>query len=130
MAYTNLLTHRGATQIINGVTFTLNNDGTYLVNGKATADAHFAVDTVVLKEGTYAIFNNGHEFWTYMDYYNETTKKWVNISESNTAMKNAYKKVVVTKNDATTKKSGNSFKFAFWILELLSTSLLATVSST
>lgn len=101
--------------MINGVTFTLNNDGTYLVNGKATADAHFSVDTVNLKEGTYAIFNNGHEFWTYMNYYNETTKTWVNVSEANTSMKNSYKKVIITKTDASAKKSGNSFKFAFWI---------------
>ena len=54
----NKLNPTGTTQTINGVTFTMNADGTVVANGTATAEARFTVGTYTLKSGT-AIKYNG-----------------------------------------------------------------------
>ena len=49
----NLLKHSATTQTINGVTFTVNSDGTITASGTATANAFFKFATLTLKSGTY-----------------------------------------------------------------------------
>ena len=48
----NLLKVTGETTTINGVTFTVNDDGTIKVNGTATADARFSIGKYILKAGS------------------------------------------------------------------------------
>lgn len=52
----NLLPNKASTQTINGVTFTVNSDGNITVNGTATADVSYYVNTsFTLKKGIYIL---------------------------------------------------------------------------
>ena len=52
----NFLPNNAVTQAINGITFTVNNDGTVLANGTATADANLVlVSNLVLDAGSYIL---------------------------------------------------------------------------
>ena len=52
----NLLSSTATSQTLNGVTFTVNNDGTVIANGTATANANFIfIDNLSLSGGTYTL---------------------------------------------------------------------------
>ena len=51
----NMLSNLPATQTINGVTFTNNEDGTYTVNGTATSVAYIVLKTLTLEDIDYSI---------------------------------------------------------------------------
>lgn len=52
----NLLPNTATSQVINGITFTVNNnDGSVTANGTATADATLAINALTLPKGTYVL---------------------------------------------------------------------------
>lgn len=58
----NLLKNKGATTTKNGVTFTVNDDGSVTANGTATADIYEYIGSFIPKEGHEYIFTTGHAY--------------------------------------------------------------------
>lgn len=51
----NMLPNTATTQVINGITFTVNDDGSVTANGTATADSSFQINKLTLPKGTYVL---------------------------------------------------------------------------
>lgn len=49
----NLLPNNATTQVVNGITWTVNSDGTVTANGTATADSSLAISTITVPKGSY-----------------------------------------------------------------------------
>lgn len=60
----NLLTIEATTTTVNGITFTVNDDGTITANGTATADASLNIGSVTLSQGNYRINGSPSESTT------------------------------------------------------------------
>ncbi len=105
---TNLLKAEFGSATANGVTITANGDGTYVVNGTATARIDIAVGPLTaLKPGEYSLNNdkNGARN-VYCNYYNGSS--WITLSSYSDGSR---KKITITQHDLDTAQSDIYVKF-------------------
>ena len=73
----NLQKNDATTQTINGITFTVNDDGSVTVNGTATKDARFLIyKRVPLRSGAKCILNGNPNGGSASTYYLQTVMAW------------------------------------------------------